>query len=333
MEVIDVEATDIDPLLTHKECSIEKKKSKFKGKTKDSKQEHSNSELETSSVEVQSKLTDGCECGGECFKMLDAEAVYKHRLNIAELTKEEHDMYLMGVTMASLQNRQQTSRNKERQRQRALYVYHGRRVCLDAFLYLENVSIYHLKTIRSHVMTIGVTPRVHGNIGKKPHNSYSLDAYKSAETFVKHFLSNQFNIDTTGTSKPIIVSGVSRKGVYDKFIESGHYPNEKLMGFSTFRHFMAKQFPLIKFSQKSAADKESKTSVTIPLCNTKDILIRSRNNKSSKNAVKLRTKCVKSENKIENDRNILDLDNKKILSAFLSPDESISVVNSESFRF
>lgn len=333
MEVIDVEATDVDPLFSYEECSLEKNKAKSKGKSKDSKHEHVNSEIETCSAEVQTKLKIGCECGNDCFKDLDADGVYKHRLNIAELSKEEHDMYLMGVTMASLQNRQQTTRKKERQRQRASYVYHGRRVCLDAFLYLENVSVYHLKIIRSHVMSNGVTPRVHGNIGKKPHNSYSLDAYKCAETFVKNLLSNKFKVDVAPT-KPIIVGGISRMGIYEKFKESGHYPNEKLMGFGTFRHFMSKQFPLIKFSKKTAAERDSKTSVIVPLCNSKEILIRSRNNKSqNKNSVKVKTKPVKSENKSDNDHNLLDLDNKKILSTFLSPDESISVVNSELFQF
>ncbi len=114
--------------------------------------DQSNEEIENSVEQVRSRFEYGCECTESCFKHLDPESVFKHRLNVAELTKEEHDMYLMGVTMACLANRKHTHRNKERQRQRASYVYQGRRVCLDSFLYLENVTQYHLKRIRNHVM-------------------------------------------------------------------------------------------------------------------------------------------------------------------------------------
>jgi hypothetical protein len=55
------------------------------------------------------------------FTDLDPESVNRHRLNIEELTKPEHDMYLMGVTMACLENPEATSKHKERKRQRAKY--------------------------------------------------------------------------------------------------------------------------------------------------------------------------------------------------------------------
>lgn len=212
--------------------------------------EHNESKLETSAAQVKDRFLLGCECKESCFKDLIAESVFKHRLNVAELTKEEHDMYLMGVTMACLANRTQTHRNKERMRQRASYVYQGKRVCLDAFLYLENVTQYQLKRIRNHVMTHGVTPRVHGNIGKKPHNTFSLDMYICAELFVKELLA----IHTNDLAKPITITGETRASVYAKFKENGVHPNGKIMGYSTFRHFMNKQFPNVRFTQSHSMD-------------------------------------------------------------------------------
>lgn len=226
--------------------------------------DQSTEEIENSVEQVKNRFEHGCECAESCFKHLDPDSVFKHRLNVAELTKEEHDMYLMGLTMACLgkfviikstkpnikltliiANRKHTHRNKERQRQRASYVYQGRRVCLDSFLYLENVTQYHLKRIRNHVMTHGVTPRVHGNIGKKPHNTFSLDMYKYAEHFVKEFLKAYSN-DTT---KAITLTGETKSSIYSKFKEFGVHPNGKIMGFTTFRHFMQKQFPNVKYKQ------------------------------------------------------------------------------------
>lgn len=153
LELIDVESTDI---LDTDEEFIRITKLDSNNDYTDSQildnDDQSNEEIENSVEQVRTRFEYGCECSESCFTHLDPESVFKHRLNVAELTKEEHDMYLMGVTMACLANRKHTHRNKERQRQRASYVYQGRRVCLDSFLYLENVTQYHLKRIRNHVM-------------------------------------------------------------------------------------------------------------------------------------------------------------------------------------
>ncbi|KAJ8986251.1 hypothetical protein NQ317_009959, partial [Molorchus minor] len=208
--------------------------------------------LEESASQVKDRFKRGCECQDEsCFRGLNPDSVYKHRLNIAELTKGEHDMYLMGVTMACLANPDTTVRHKERRRLRAQYVYQGRRVCLDAFLYLENCTHYQLKRIRKHVMTHGVAPRVHGNHGKKPHNTFSLDIYRHATEFLKQYLEQHTGErDIVNTKQPIQLPwDVTRKNLHDAYKEYGQIiePGVKLMGYSTFRHFMKDQFPHVKF--------------------------------------------------------------------------------------
>lgn len=210
--------------------------------------------LETSAAQVKERFKRGCECQDErCFMGLNPETVYKHRLNIAELTKGEHDMYLMGVTMACLANPDTTVRQKERRRLRAQYVYQGRRVCLDAFLYLENCTHYQLKRIRKHVMTHGVAPRVHGNHGKKPHNTFSLDIYRHATEFLKQYMEQHTGaVGICSSKQPIQLPwDITRKNLHDAYKEYGQIlePGIKLMGYSTFRHFMKEQFPHVKFSK------------------------------------------------------------------------------------
>lgn len=197
-----------------------------------------------SMAEVRQRLEQGCECQGDCFSDMQPENVHQHRLNVAELAKEEHDMYLMGLTMACLANRKETGRHKERIRQRATYVYHGKRVCLDAFIYLENVTQYHLKRIRHHVMVNGVRPRVHGNQGKKPHNTFPLDMDKKAETFVRSVLVRQRN-----ESEDMVILNESRATIYQKFKQQ-LAKEGRTMGYSSFRNFLKKQFPRIRFVPK-----------------------------------------------------------------------------------
>ncbi|XP_050497166.1 uncharacterized protein LOC126878467 isoform X1 [Diabrotica virgifera virgifera] len=229
-----------------KKITVKKKKKIVNGVPNDP------TKIEESAAQVKDRFKRGCECQDEsCFRGLNAESVYKHRLNIAELTKGEHDMYLMGVTMACLANPDTTVRHKERRRLRAQYVYQGRRVCLDAFLYLENCTHYQLKRIRKHVMTHGVAPRVHGNHGKKPHNTFSLDIYRHATEFLKQYLEQHTGEkDIVNTKQPIQLPwDVTRKNLHDSYKEYGQIlePGIKLMGYSTFRHFMKEQFPHVKF--------------------------------------------------------------------------------------
>lgn len=241
-------ATTTDQSENESQTPKKRSRTNFKSKSPRTKvashndKETASTALESSASEVGVRLATGCECQGACFNGLQADNVYRHRLNIAELTKQEHDMYLMGVTMACLSNRTETNRHKERIRQRAVYVFQGKRVCLDAFLYLENVTQYHLKRIRRHVMVNGVTPRVHGNVRKKPHNALSLDLYKYAENFVKSELVRH----TNDLNKSCIVVNQPRIGLYQKFRTTCPIDG-KSMSYSTFRHFLKKQFPNVRF--------------------------------------------------------------------------------------
>ena len=214
--------------------------------------------LEENSDQVRERFSKGCECDGDnCFKNMNPEFVFRHRLNIAELTKNEHDMYLMGVTMACLANPEETSRHKERKRLRASYVFQGKKICLDAFLYLENCTHYQLKAIRKHVMVNGVTPRVHGNHGKKPPNTFPLDTYQHAAAFLQSYISryspnssNSKKTNKSGKAPPVYLPvEITRKKIHNAYREyCEHFePDVKVMGYSSFRHFMKEQFPNVKF--------------------------------------------------------------------------------------
>ncbi|CAG0893083.1 unnamed protein product [Cyprideis torosa] len=138
----------------------------------------------------------GCDCeNSNCYEGLSASSVLQHRLNIAELSKDEHDMYLMGMTMACLGNIEENSKHKQRKRLRPQYRYQGKKICQAAFLFLENVTKYQMKSIRRHLSLHGVSPRVHGNQGRKPHNTLPLDTYQHAVAFMEGLIAKQSSND------------------------------------------------------------------------------------------------------------------------------------------
>lgn len=160
--------------------------------------DYSQTTLESSAAEVEKRLQNGCECKVSCFQGFSAEMVYKHRLNIAELTKNEQDFYVMGIVRAVLMD--PSDRGAKRQRKRSSYSYHGKKVCLYAFLYLENITIYQLKKIRSHVMKHGVV------VGLVHHSSLQLTQtfyhfrLSSMETLTR-FHTTLFHLISTNVSR------------------------------------------------------------------------------------------------------------------------------------
>lgn len=202
--------------------------------------DYSHQNLESTAAEVDEKLKNGCECTVSCFNDLDPEMVYRHRLNIAELTKNEQDFYLMGMARAALIDRKEPG--STRKRKRLSYTHMGKKVCLFAFLYLENITIYQLKKIRGHVMTNGVVAIEHGNSHKIPHNAFPLDLYKKVDNFLRGHL----NIDKQHPNKSILLTQPLSK-IYQDYKDQDKNA-QQYMGYTTFRTFFKKQFPQVKLA-------------------------------------------------------------------------------------
>ena len=213
--------------------------------------------LETDLSQVEARLAVGCSCDLKCFSDLEPEFVWRHRCNIAELSKGEHDMYLMGIMMASLANPRATSKHKERQRNRNKYIFQGKETCQEAFLYLENVTVYQLKSIRRHVIENDVVTRVHKNTGKKPHNVLELDHYQLTHRFVQDLLEKETSGLGSGSNrKKTFLADLTCKKLHSRYLQYFSHLDlglgSKTMAYSTFRNFVHQRFPQLKFTSREA---------------------------------------------------------------------------------
>jgi len=220
--------------------------------------------LEKTCNEVETRLKTGCSCGQGCLERLDSEAVFKHRTNIAKLNKGEHNMYLMGMMMATLGDSTHTTKYKERKRMRNKYIYQGSEVCQEAYVYLENVSIYHLKLIRKHVTENGVVPKqLHKNSGKKSVNAISTEHHREAHLFIQELLASENSGRKKGLKCPTF------KYLHQKYRNHFNALGTRTMEYSTFRKFINAKFPLIKFrtstlDRKARVIVESQDNINLP---------------------------------------------------------------------
>lgn len=132
-----------------------------------------------------------------------------------------------------------------------LLFFHGAEICVAAFRVFYDIGEDMLKSIAKHVVCNGITPRVHGNSGRRAPNAFEFDEYKRVKTFITTYA------DDYGLPQPAAARGGdedppiylpashSKKHVYQVYKEASH---EKFVGTSVFYDLWKKLCPHIKIS-------------------------------------------------------------------------------------
>ncbi|XP_056011257.1 uncharacterized protein LOC130051943 [Ostrea edulis] len=128
------------------------------------------------------KLTSGCACAKKCVERLDRKTVVEHIQNVRELSKCEKDIYIMGALKVN--GSTATKSQKEIKRHRFCYCFNGSEICVAAFRIIYDIGEDMLKNIAKHVLNNGITPRIHGNTGKRAPNAFDFEEYKRVKTFI-----------------------------------------------------------------------------------------------------------------------------------------------------
>ena len=158
--------------------------------------DEANSCIEIGEAELSEKekiekfIADTCKCklaeqGAACRTILSRDDFYDSRNNCQELSSAELDLVILGVIQSSL-NCGDVSLSgrteKQRERTRMVFFYHGRRICKETFSFLHSVSRTRFCSLLKHYKTNGLTLRVHGNSKRLPSSTSSV---KTVENVVK----------------------------------------------------------------------------------------------------------------------------------------------------
>lgn len=125
-------------------------------------------------------------CTKNC-KKLNGEVVMSTRLSMLERTKEERDLMLLAfISMLTAQGAP-TKRGKDRKHWTMKYQFQRTPICRETFLFAYGTTDKVLKSLMHHYKEHGLTPRVHGNKGKKVHHSLSEAKVTTVVNWINNF--------------------------------------------------------------------------------------------------------------------------------------------------
>lgn len=152
--------------------------------------------VSNSDVEVcRAFLTKSCGCslakGNPCSGLFSLEYCVSHRLQTADLTHNELGLVIMGSLMSIVNMGESIKDGKHkpvrRKRTFCNFQHNGHQVCQVTYRFLLGIGKHRLKAIKAHLLTNGLTPRIHGNTGKLPHNVTSYASVRYIIQFITNF--------------------------------------------------------------------------------------------------------------------------------------------------
>ena len=137
-----------------------------------------------------SKLRSVCGCANECFKQFQEKDIIDHIWLIRDLEKNEKELQIMTV-LQSVGVHSSETRRGDRKRSVYQYRFNSKKVCRNAFLVLYDIHDFTLRSLITHIHEHGVTPRVHGNKGRRPKHALSFDDVKRVVTYLQTYAEEQ----------------------------------------------------------------------------------------------------------------------------------------------
>ena len=188
------------------------------------------------SIEYVSKfLTDDCGCkkarGKSCTSQFSTEYIVSVRESCLELSHSELDMAIMGQLMAGMNTSSTVStasRHKEvnRDKNYTTLFHLGKPVCLKTFQFLHAVGKKRLRNLMANVRSNGLTPRVHGNMRRRPRHALSFNSTEHVVRFL-HIYAEEHAMLLPGripgyprTDIQLLPSSLSKRAIWRVYYEA-----------------------------------------------------------------------------------------------------------------
>ena len=142
---------------------------------------------------IQEFVRVSCKCdlgpnNQPCSTTITREHYQSVRCQMAELSRDELDLVVLGQVMAGCFS-DATSSHRGLERGKLYTVFHhgGVRICLKTFLFLHTIGYWRYKAIKASLMANGVTARVHRNKGKGRKLGLTLEQTQDIIQFIMNY--------------------------------------------------------------------------------------------------------------------------------------------------
>ena len=135
-------------------------------------------------------VASGCSCNlgphnSPCHRLFSSAQYREMRDECRELSKEEHDLVLMGELRAVTLRDNKTWRENDRQRTFSQFQFGGHRICQKTFCFLHSISRWKLNAIKASWLKNGLRPRQHTYT--TPHNATNLSDIQHIVHFILQY--------------------------------------------------------------------------------------------------------------------------------------------------
>ena len=191
-------------------------------------------------------------CDKKCLEKLDAGGVTQIQLSVAEMTRDEKDLFVLGLLESSQYSADVTTKGKKRSKSWYKYSCFGMDVCVTAFRTVYSIGTKQLENLRKHLNQHGPVPRVHKNRGKKPKHALMFPMVQDAVTFLKAY-AERFGIPhpaplhgRTGTPPAYLHAGCTMLSIHKEYVTSCQEAERAVVGYDSFRGIWHQCLPHIK---------------------------------------------------------------------------------------
>ncbi|XP_060555741.1 uncharacterized protein LOC132716472 [Ruditapes philippinarum] len=180
-----------------------------------------------------------CNCENKCIEKFSSSDINDHILSIRDMLKEEKEQLIMTI-LNTVKISDADTRRGSRKRPTSLYCFEGKKICRQAFMILYDITDFSLRALCEHVHGHGVSPRKHGNTGRKPIHALHFDDVMKIVTFLRSYadengLPQPAAPRGRGDLPPIYLhSSLTKKAIHSIYVESLRSENGKCVKRTTF---------------------------------------------------------------------------------------------------
>jgi hypothetical protein len=208
---------------------------------------------------VHNFLSTECPCGQHCQKLFSEEELITSRAQFSSLSLSEKNCYILAqLRIFSKHSDDAFSARSTTTRQRQKFEYRiniDRPVCRTAFIFYHGETLDRLRRLQQCLIAAPISPPLHGNTGRQPASTYSLEDKELAKIFIASFSEEQGLPDPgrdvrkgKGRLRILLPSVLNYTGIHRLYEASISSIGKKAIPYRTFLEIWKNELPHIEFN-------------------------------------------------------------------------------------